>query len=188
MKVVLRLILFMIIGMSNNSIFAQDLSKVNIETIDTLSNDDLLFEIFKSIAERHVGENIGKKEIISQLTKEQQIFYAVSILEMQVNNGGFNQYFYNEGEEFTGVAIEGLRLIGANRIAALVTEAVETYMKHMEQITKMQDGSLMGFSESYKDNPLNDFDKEFYSLNQEESLIDLLVEYVRKNKVKFITN
>jgi hypothetical protein len=161
-------------------------SMLTVPIIDSLNDDDLLFEVFKDIAERHTGHQDKKKEIISQLTKEQQGFYALTVVEMEVNNGGFNQYYYNNGGEFADAAVEGFKMVGANKFAELVTRANNIYREETKKITGKQDGTLQGFSESYKDNPLNNLDKEFYKLYEEESLTKLTADFVRKNKLHFI--
>lgn len=176
-------ILFAFSWMTTNG---QNSQALTIEKIDKLADRDLLFEVFKNVAERYTGQTHKKKEIISKLTQEQQIFYALTVLEMEVNNGGFNQYYYNQGDEFADRAVDGFKTIGAEKFAELVTKANNIYRQEKKKITDKQDGSLQGFSESYKDNPLNDLDKEFYNLYKEESLTKLTADFVRKNKDKFI--
>lgn len=65
------------------------------------------------------------------------------------------------------------------------TRANKIFRDQNKKITDKQDGSLQGFSESYKDNPLNELDKEFYYLYKDEPLTKLTVDYVRK-KSKFV--
>jgi len=164
----------------------QNSKALTIEKIDSLTDRDLLFEVFVNVAERYTGQTQKKKEIISKLTQEQQAFYALTVLEMEVNNGGFNQYYYNQEDEFADLAVDGFKAIGAKKFAELVTRANKIYREEKKKIANKQDGSLQGFSDSYKDNPLNDLDKEFYNLYKLESLTTLTADYVRKNKSKFI--
>ena len=58
-------------------------------------------------------------------------------------------------------------------------------MQKIERITKHQDGTLDGFSKSYEDNPLNNFDTEFYALYKTENLQQLQVDFVRRRKSQF---
>jgi hypothetical protein len=57
-----------------------------------------------------------------------------------------------------------LRLVGATKFADLTEKANNTYEKEYEKITSHYDGTLEGFSKSYEDNPLNEYDKTFYAL------------------------
>ena len=182
----INLILIFLLGFQLMSACGQDSNRLTIEKIDKMTDNDLLFEVFKDIAERYTGQTQNKREIISSLTKEQQAFYALTVLEMEVNNGGFNQYYYNNGDEFADEAVTGLKMIGADKFTELVKKANDTYRQQNKKITEKQEGSLEGFSESYKDNPLNDLDKAFYNLYKEEPLTQLTVDFVRKNKHKFI--
>jgi len=68
----------------------------------------------------------------------------------------------------------------------LTQRANEIFEKENKLITRHQDGTLKGFSKSYKHNPLNKFDDEFYEFEQTENLEQLQVEYIRKNKREFI--
>jgi hypothetical protein len=79
-----------------------------------------------------------------------------------------------------------LHLVGAERIAMLTARANDLYESEFEKITKLQDGTIEGFFESYKDNPLNQIDTEFFELSTKEVLYDLMVSYIRKNKIDFI--
>jgi hypothetical protein len=44
---------------------------------------------------------------------------------------------------------------------------------------------MESFSESYKDNPLNDLDTEFYELYKSEKIGDLRIKYIRDNITEF---
>ncbi len=65
-------------------------------------------------------------------------------------------------------------------------KANEIYNKHKEEIIKMQDGSLDGFSKSYDNNPLNKLDDEFYALYKKEDLGKLKIKFIRSHKTEFI--
>ncbi len=61
------------------------------------------------------------------LSVPEQHFVAVWALEADVNNGGFDQYFFNSSGDFAFVVVEALRAIGADRAAAIVQEAVDVF-------------------------------------------------------------
>ena len=99
--------------------------------------------------------------------------------------GYFLINIYTSGQFYKHLP-EALRLVGANKFADLTEKANKTFEKENEKITKHQDGTIEGFSKSYDDNPLNDFDTEFYDLYQTENLQQIQVDYIRKNKREFI--
>ena len=57
-------------------------------------------------------------EDMSVLSKEERIFYITQTLEMEVNNGGFSQFFYNSSGDFSNELVGAFTAIGANATAA----------------------------------------------------------------------
>lgn len=58
-----------------------------------------------------------------ELTVPERVFVAIWMLEADVNNGGFDQYYLNSAGDHAWFAPEALRAIGAERTAALVEQA-----------------------------------------------------------------
>jgi len=162
------------------------MAKLTLQKIDETWDDDLVWLVFENIAQMFTGNYHNRFEILLKLSLEKQMFYAVWKLDMEVKNGGFNQYYYNSEGKLKHVTVAGLKKVGAVKTAGLVIKANELYVKENDIITNGQDATLQGFSDSYRDNPLNELDKEFYNLGEEENLEKLLVDFVRKNKEKFI--
>jgi hypothetical protein len=57
------------------------------------------------------------------LTPAEQIYFAVCLLEGEVYNGGFNQYFYNSSADYYARAIDGLTELGAVQSLQLLRDA-----------------------------------------------------------------
>ena len=114
--------------------------------------------------------------------------FATWGLEGEVNNGGFNQYFYNftSSGQYAEEARDGFELIGANKLADLTQRAMDMMMKNAEHLSKFKDGTLESFSKSYENNPLNDFDDEFYKLDKTENISQLRINYIKAHKSEFI--
>ncbi|WP_205942739.1 DMP19 family protein [Pedobacter psychroterrae] len=140
--------------------------------------------IFEHISSRIAGNPDQELASLLALPKPQQVIYITWILEGEVNNGGFNQYYYNSSGQFAKLAPEALKLVGATQHAALTQAANDVYEKEKERIVKYQDGTSEGFSKSYENNPLEKFDDQFYKLK--EPLMDLQIAYIRKNKKDFV--
>jgi hypothetical protein len=49
-----------------------------------------------------------------------------------VNNGGFDQYFFNSSGALAPVAVDALRAVGANRTAIILEQAIDVLGKHVE--------------------------------------------------------
>jgi len=156
------------------------------QIIDTTSDDDLLQVVFDNIVEKFPTDYKKEYQAVLGLTKPQQAIYIIWCLEAEVNNGGYNQFYFNSSGQYADLAPDALKIVGAIKFADLTTRANDIYKKENDKITKHQDGTLEGFSKSYEDNPLDKFDDEFYDLEKSENLQKLQVDFIRKNKAQFV--
>jgi len=159
---------------------------LTIQIIDKLSDEDVEGAIYENIVETFKGDFDNEFEHIKKLSAGQQMFWATWILEAEVNNGGFNQYYYNSDGEFAEMALNGLKIIKANKFVDLVSRANSVYEKDKERLSAYDDGSMESFSKSYKDNPLNKFDDEFYDLEKKQNISKLRIKYIREHKSEFV--
>ncbi len=155
------------------------------EIIDNTEDDKLLQTIFDNIETNFKEGEQYTLDKISKLTKGKQAIFSIWMLQAEVNNGGFNQFYYNSSGQFSEMAKDGLEFIGAGKFAELVEKANMTYSKIKGELESKDDGTIESFSESYEDNPLNDFDNKFYELEESENLDSLQILFIRKNKEEF---
>lgn len=59
---------------------------------------------------------------LARLTRGQRAAYAVEQLQMEVGNGGFDQYFFNSAGALAREALEGLRLLQLDRFASIAQQ------------------------------------------------------------------
>lgn len=156
------------------------------QIIDTTSDDNLLQVVFDNLSEKQPADYEKEYETVMTWNKSRQAIYMIWSLETEVNNGGYNQFYFNSSGQFYKHLPDALKLVGANKFADLTKRANETFEKENPKITQHQDGTLEGFSKSYDDNPLNKYDDEFYDLYKTENLQQLQVDFIRKNKKAFI--
>jgi hypothetical protein len=156
------------------------------ETIDTTADIILLQTVFDNLVEKLPKDYKKEFETVSGWNKPRQAIYIIWILEAEVNNGGFNQFYFNSSGQFADLAPDVLQLVGATRFADLVSRANDVYRAENDKITRHQDGTIEVFSKSYDDNPLNKFDDEFYELYKYENLQQFQIDFIRDNKHFFI--
>jgi hypothetical protein len=156
------------------------------EIIDTTSDDELLQVVIDNLSEKFPEDYAKHYQTVLSWTKAQQAIYIIWSLEAEVNNGGYNQFYFNSSGQYAGLAPEALNLVGASKFADLTTRANAVYEKENEKITKHQDGTPEGFSKSYEDNPLDKFDDEFYSLYKIENLQKIQIDFIRKHRNDFV--
>jgi hypothetical protein len=156
------------------------------QIIDATADENLLQVIFDNLSEKLPADYDKEYETVMTWNKSRQAIYMIWALEAEVNNGGYNQFYFNSSGQFYKHLPDALKLVGATKFADLTKRANETFEKENPKITQHQDGTIEGFSKSYDDNPLNDFDTEFYGLYKTENLQQIQVNYIRKNQKEFI--
>jgi hypothetical protein len=156
------------------------------QIIDTTSNDNILQVVFDNLSAKLPADYEKEYESVMTWNKSRQAIYMIWALEAEVNNGGYNQFYFNSSGQFYKYLPEALRLVGANKFADLTQQANNIFEKENKKITEHQDGTIEGFSKSYDDNPLNNLDTKFYELYKTEHLLQIQVDYIRKNKKDFI--
>jgi len=156
------------------------------QIINATSDHNLLQVVFDNLSDKQPTDYQKEYETVMSWNKSRQAIYMIWALEAEVNNGGYNQFYFNSSGQFYKHLSDALKLVGANKFAVLTKRANETFEKENPKITQHQDGTLEGFSKSYNDNSLNKFDDEFYDLYKTENLQQIQVDYIRKNKKEFI--
>ena len=158
------------------------------QIIDTTSDENLLQVVFDNLSGK-LGTDYEKEyETVMSWNKSQQAIYMIWLLEAEVNNGGYNQFYFNSSGQFYKQLPGALQLVGADQFARLTARANAVFEQENPKITQHQDGTLEGFSKSYEDNPLNNLDEEFYDLYKMEDLQQLQIDYIRKHKAEFTGN
>jgi hypothetical protein len=165
---------------NNRSIYKE----LTVEIIDNTSDDKLLQTIIDNLYAKYPEDYTKEYETVLSWSPSRQAIYFIWSLDGEVNNGGFNQWYYNSSGQFAKFTPDALKLVGANEFADLVMKANNIYKIENEKITKHQDGTIEGFSKSYEDNPLGELDSVYYALK--EDLQQLQIEYIRKNKTQFV--
>jgi len=161
-------------------------NKLTVEVIDNTPDEDLLITVFNNLSGRLPYDSTKECQAVLSWNKPRQAIYTIWLLEAEVNNGGFNQFYFNQSKQYYKLLPDALKLIGAPRFAELTQKANDTFEKEQDIITKHQDGTLAGFVKSYDDNPLNKFDDEFQDLYEKENLEKIQIDYIRNNKSYFI--
>jgi hypothetical protein len=111
-----------------------------------------------------LGEALGWPRSTTRGTKGQRAAYQLTILDDEVNNGGFQQYFDNASGSLSE-AISGARLVGAAEYARLMTEA-----------GRRRDGDL------------GKLDDRFFAFESRRGKTpdDYIVRYVRRHRAAFV--
>jgi Domain of unknown function (DUF4375) len=159
---------------------------LTIQIIDTAADENLLQVVFDNLSQKLPSDFEKEFETVMSWNKSRQAIYMIWLLEAEVNNGGYNQFYFNSSGQFYKYLPDVLKIVGATKYADLTQRVNDTFEKENPKITQHQDGTLEGFSKSYEGNPLNKFDTEFYDLYKSENLQKIQVDFIRKHKTDFI--
>ncbi len=121
---------------------------------------------------------------IYNLPTEQQIVYTVSILNWQVKNGGFHQYFFNSYGIFAFLTLKNLEELKLFEIKNILSEALSLVnyedLEEDEFKLKIFDREIKkitDFDEELFEN-LNNLDDSYYSISDEE-IFNSLEKYLK---------
>jgi len=107
-----------------------------------------------------------------------KILYNVYWVEAEVNNGGFNQYFYNSSGEHAIDAVQSLDRIGASQTKELLQSAINNFPN--SNVPSDRDERIRILKSIDPKNTLFDnLDDRFYDLSEDK--MHLTVEYVKSN-------
>ncbi|MEM7331309.1 MAG: DMP19 family protein [Chloroflexota bacterium] len=111
------------------------------------------------------------REDFAKLDKKTQVGLCIHMLEAQINNGGFDQYFFNSSGLFVQETVEALELIGAAKTKKLLADAIALSFPDGYPVDPTTHRQAMVDDESVFD-ALDELDQKFYAY--EEPLYSLV--------------
>ena len=136
------------------------------ELLRSISADDVGAAIVQHVAILTEGlSDDAHVRAIQDLPPGTQAIYSTWVVDVEVNNGGFNQFFFNPSGQFAGLSLAGYELMDAEEYARVMRAAIATYESERDTLAPFhRDRSLESFSESYRHTALGEIDQRYYSL------------------------
>ena len=135
------------------------------ELLAGLSADEIGDAIVQHVHLRVAGEWGHEARVIRSLPTGVQAIYATWLVDAEVNNGGFNQYFFNSSGQYAGEALAGYELLEAEEYAAVMRSAIATFEIDRQRLAPYYEAhTLESFSESYRHTGLGEVDQRYYAL------------------------
>lgn len=103
--------------------------------IENTPDHQLIQTIFDNIDTNFEYGEQYSVEKVQHLKQGQQAIFSIWMLTAEVNNGGFNQFYFNPSGQFAQMAEAGLKYIGADNYYELVKNANKTYSKIMDELS-----------------------------------------------------
>jgi hypothetical protein len=142
------------------------------KTLATIADADLEQAIVDYVIAKLDSHHDQEEAVLNRLPKGVRLLWLTWVVEGQVNNGGFNQYYWNTNDVNSEDAVEAFEFFSAKEHAALMKEANRVRANEIDAMQGFKDqGSLEAFSESYKESKLNPIDSRFYRLNEDLSAL-----------------
>ncbi len=131
----------------------------------------------------HLDEKTQYGENMSVLSEAERIFYITQTLEMEVNNGGFSQYFYNSSGNFSNELVRAFTAIGADTTAAICQKAIDAFGCEIPADREERIEMLDELESDDFDEILEECDSAFF--DYQDDLNELNYNFVMKNKEQF---
>ena len=109
------------------------------------------------------------------------VIRLIDELEAEVNNGGFDQYFFNSTGDNATRTVQALETIGASKTASLLREACLKFPGGTPPTDISLRRKLMLETVSPKSDEFNYLDEQFY--RYDDNIGELLHEFKRASKI-----
>lgn len=154
-------------------------SNFNLETILKMDNETSIVIAIDD----YLNEKSDYCEKIETLNESQKTFITIESLEREINNGGFNQFYFNSSGDFSHESINALIKIGANKTAEIVKKANSQFPDKKVPKDRTERQEILEQIEDKADEIWEICDTDFYKY--EDNLAGLLIEFVKNSKSDF---
>ncbi|HEU4387012.1 MAG TPA: DUF4375 domain-containing protein [Blastocatellia bacterium] len=147
-------------------------SALDSATLRAIPDSDIEQAVIDYVSTKLEGNYDREMQIVNGLAPGTRALYLTWVVEGEVNNGGFNQYYYNTDGKFSEQATAAFEFFGAVEHAGLMREANAVRAAEEQRMAKYKDrGTLEAFSESYQETNLGPLDDRFYQLKEDLSAL-----------------
>jgi len=166
--------------------------------MDTLDNEFTKFG--RTVAEvmRHRGKatdqeldaNIGfilldkeERKGLASFTQAERFVYAIEGMQREVNNGGWNQFFFNSSGALAFDLVPALEAMGSKQNLSIARRAVELFGKPASLGEDDRAKHLVKITKDSEENPWEKLEDEFYQAP--EDLEAMIIEFIARNQAEF---
>lgn len=154
-----------------------------------LTDGELVNWAYSDLAGQFIRDNVkdwtNREQLssaVNKLSEPAKTIYLIGILNQQVMNGGFVQYYDNSYGRFAYETLEALKNVGAYKTFALLGRSLELINPDRKVGTDFMNLIIKrGYpTDAATEGKLNDLANEYYVLDDTEDLIKLLADYLRQ--------
>lgn len=157
------------------------ISQNNFNLDEVLKNEKQEIIVMKVYDFLNEKSKFGKK--IEYLNSSQKTFLFIENLETQINNGGFNQFYWNSSGDYANETVDALIKIGAQKTVEIVRKANSEF--NDGKVPKGQIERQVEFEiiEEKANEIWQKCDSQFYEY--QDNLTELLIAFIITNKAEF---
>ena len=144
----------------------------------TFESDDIIYNMNNNIFQKC---NYGND--MTQLNEFERVFFVTQTLEMEVNNGGFSQFFFNSSGDFSNELVNTFTKIGALKTAETCKKALSIFPDKIPTDRMERQDLLDNMDWDKIDIVLAKCDEEFFKY--EDNLEELNIAYITKYREFF---
>lgn len=152
-----------------------NITKLSKTSTKEISSDSEMYDYISKMWGNFDYNNIKK------YTEEQLVVISIVAYDVEVNNGGLDQFFTNSTGFFAPYISENLEKINATEHKKHYDNFIKKNKIDIKYFESFISGDIDEYLEQYEQIPLDDFDRKFYELEQKETLYDLVIEYAKEN-------
>lgn len=152
---------------------------LTLELLTSLATDEIGDAVVHHVAHKVGRDTSRTPAILRSLAPGVQAIYTTWLVDVEVNNGGFNQFFFNPSAELAGDALVGYELLAAEDYASVMRAAIATHESERDRMATFYDaGTLEALSASYAHTELDEVDQRYYALG--DRIYDVWASFARE--------
>ncbi|PYO37629.1 MAG: hypothetical protein DMD71_02595 [Gemmatimonadetes bacterium] len=131
--------------------------------------DDALEESLFAYVLSLVKDDISyDSPILRALPEGLRAHFVVSVLDAEVCNGGFAQFFFNSSGQVGPSSAEAFAFFGLPLVADIVEEAMQIHVHRAPRLDGARDqGTIEAFMKTYQDDPFRSVSERYLALSDE---------------------
>jgi Domain of unknown function (DUF4375) len=162
---------------------------MTLENIKSAADKDVDQQIMDCIEYRLSELSYDTNRLLNNLSPAAGYLYLTWLVEGEVNNGGFNQYFWNGYGDYANEAVKAFEYFGAVEHTKVMCLAIkirnkENILMSFLKLLSILIGKIKAFSYSCQISKLDPIDDLFYELK--EDLSSLRLQKIRHSPESFI--
>lgn len=145
-------------------------STLDANVLRSLRDADVEQAVIDYVMSKLDGRHGQEDAVLAGLSSGVRALFHTWIVEGEVSNGGFNQYYFNTDGKHAEAAVEAFKFFGATLHASLMKEVNAIWSREKSETARFKDaGTLEAFTESYEHTKLGPLDDRFYKLPEDLS-------------------